>query len=188
MNLARVNFQHIRNFALFIVDGLRSGDHVNAAVIGRPRDGAFRLKECVLLPRNFVRLRNRIRRLRDGLMRVSAHEVFIRQDIASGMKFRGIVFHRVKRIEHGRQHRILDFDQVEHFLKAFALICRDKRDGVTDKARNIAFADHDIPVLHDVTDLVFRHVIGCQDGDTIGMLQRFRDIDAVDADTRIFRT
>ena len=97
-------------------------------------------------------LRSRPRRCRASAPIGCASLRVVQREVALGPDLRRVRLERLFRIEHERQHLVVDRDQPQRFFGDVAIDGRDRRDRLADEAHRVV--ERVAPLLGDLLDLV----------------------------------
>jgi hypothetical protein len=175
--------EHPGDLVLLVVDRLPRGVHPQpVADRGSATAHSGSMKACSC--HGVLNLRvTCVCRLADRLVGVAALDVLDVEDVAVLVDERRSRGSRAICGEvTGGERLVVELDEGEDLVELLLVGGGDEGQGVTDVAGALADRDHHVPVVHDVADLVLRHVRRGQHGEAVRVrLGSFAHVDALNS-------
>ena len=150
--------EHMQDFAPCVKCALVSRENLDPAFV-RVRHSALGLEERMLCKRCRKLCGDRIGRLCERFGRVSSDHVSLLAEVAalvdSGRSFGSCLVNIANRLE----HLVLDLDFFFSLFKNIGRFRDDEADGISDHPCRITLGDHDIPVKHNMSHFIDRHIL-----------------------------
>ena len=176
-HLFRRQARRLGAFALCLIDPLVGAVDHDAVALGHG-DRRLRLQKRVLGRRRAVAACDDVFGAADFFLRVAAHKMLMREQIAAFMHLRRAVRHRLGGRKDGRQLLVFDRDELFCLLKRLFSLSRDERHSVSEEMRDPAYRDQHIVILFQMANLLLAGQAGGRDdGCDAGEGARLRHVD-----------
>ncbi len=141
----------------------------------------------MLLPRDPELAGHHVGRPGECAVDITAADVLQRADIPPLVQERRVRSQGVLRRRHGFELGVVHLDEGQYLVELALVRRRHQSQGITHIARDVADADHHVPVVDDVADLVLRDVLRREDCDAVRVSLGLARVDRVDEGAGIVR-